>query len=121
MNIISEVKAERKRQIVSEGYTPEHDDLHVTEALMQAALCYEANAMGWDAVRRKDGAPANWPWEASSWKPKDKRRDLVRAAALCLAEQERWVRDGFPPQAFTDTVFNRIIKQLQALDGVVNT
>ena len=30
-----------------------------------------------------------WPWAASWWKPKNRRRDLVRAAALIVAEIER--------------------------------
>jgi hypothetical protein len=115
VNVIEEILSERKRQIEVEGYTTEHDDRHVTEALMEAALCYEANAMGWDLVRRKDGAPSNWPWEASSWKPKDKRRDLIRAAALCLAENERWNRDGFPDQAFTKMVFERCVREIESL------
>ena len=37
------------------------------------------------------GAPFGWPhtWDASWWKPKDRRRDLVRAGALIIAEIER--------------------------------
>ena len=30
-----------------------------------------------------------WPWAAEWWKPKDCRRNLVRAGALILAEIER--------------------------------
>ena len=30
-----------------------------------------------------------WPWNEAAWKPKDARRDLVRTAALIVAEIER--------------------------------
>lgn len=30
-----------------------------------------------------------WPWDREWWKPKDRRRNLVRAAALLIAEIER--------------------------------
>jgi hypothetical protein len=30
-----------------------------------------------------------WPWHDDWWKPKDRRRDLIRAAALIVAEIER--------------------------------
>jgi hypothetical protein len=30
-----------------------------------------------------------WPWADKDWKPKDRRRDLIRAAALIVAEIER--------------------------------
>jgi hypothetical protein len=33
--------------------------------------------------------PQQWPWLSKWWKPKDRRRDLVRAAALVIAEIER--------------------------------
>lgn len=45
-----------------------------------------------DAIRMAIGepkAPKNWPWNAEWWKPSDRRRNLVKAAALILAEIER--------------------------------
>lgn len=33
--------------------------------------------------------PRTWPWEAKWWKPKTVREDLVRAAALLIAEIDR--------------------------------
>lgn len=30
-----------------------------------------------------------WPWEEEAWRPKNPRHDLVKAAALILAEIER--------------------------------
>jgi hypothetical protein len=39
--------------------------------------------------------PALWPWEVAGWKPTagHRRRELVKAAALLLAEIERIDRD----------------------------
>ncbi len=41
------------------------------------------------AAENADKPPRSWPWDASWWKPKDRRSDLVRAAALLVAEIER--------------------------------
>lgn len=41
-----------------------------------------------------------WPWDKSWWKPKGARRDLIRAAALIVAEIERIDRaDTLTPEA----------------------
>ncbi|WP_284459713.1 hypothetical protein [Cupriavidus campinensis] len=84
-----DVLAERQRQIGAEGWTPEHDDEHIPGTLSQAAGCYiEWN--GYEQSVVPEGAiPINWPWAADWWKPKDERRNLVRAGALILAEIER--------------------------------
>ncbi|KAB2676748.1 hypothetical protein F9K85_09640 [Brucella tritici] len=50
-----------------------------------------------EAVRMAIGAPKapkNWPWNAEWWKPSDRRRNLVKAAALILAEIERLDREA---------------------------
>ncbi|WP_404991205.1 hypothetical protein [Cupriavidus pauculus] len=84
-----DVLAERQRQISAEGWTPEHDDEHIPGTLSQAAGCYiEWN--GYEQSVVPEGAiPINWPWAVDWWKPKDERRNLVRAGALILAEIER--------------------------------
>jgi hypothetical protein len=79
-----DVLDERKRQQSAEGWTPEHDDLHDTGELAIAAACYCA-AVG---PSKTGGTPIAWPWPGF-WKPKDRRNNLVRAAALLLAEIER--------------------------------
>jgi hypothetical protein len=86
---LEDVVAERRRQINEEGWTAEHDDLHTADHLVKAAICY-----CWSAISppHKKGAPSYWPWDLSWWKPKGRRRDLVRAAALILAEIERMDR-----------------------------
>lgn len=87
-----DVKAERQRQIDAEGYVPEHDDEHDKDlALPRAAACYALAGTGGNGpfwITHLQVPQQVWPyrWE---WKPKDRRSNLVRAAALLLAEIER--------------------------------
>lgn len=83
---ILDVMAERQRQQSVEGWAPEHDDEHCNGELAMAAVCY-INDTG--AVNRNGGKPWGWPWHASWWKPDTRRRNLVKAGALILAEIER--------------------------------
>lgn len=85
---VRDVAAERRRQIELEGWTPEHDDEHTHGELAQAAACYALNVQ---RIPIRCGDSTLWPkgWGASWFRPKDRRRDLVRAAALLLAEIER--------------------------------
>lgn len=104
MNAIESIAAERERQKALEGWTDEHDDYHSTGALARAAACYCFVANEQDDVKRahvdalygvKRGfssiIASLWPheWAAQWFKPKDARRDLVRAGALIVAEIER--------------------------------
>jgi len=80
-----DVLAERQRQIEIEGWTPEHDEEVNTDGeLVRAAVCYAVLALHDDW----------WPWADVWWKPKNRRRDLVRAAALIIAEIDRLDRTG---------------------------
>lgn len=81
-NALADVVIER--QIVEEGYDEKHDSDHTDSELAQAAAAYALQAAG-----RNDLALDNWPWDSESFKPKDRRSNLVRAAALILAEIER--------------------------------
>lgn len=85
--------AERQRQIDAEGFTTEQDDAYQAGDLADAAACY--------ALHKPDQVEASrlawWPWAASWWKPKDRRRNLVKAAALILAEIERLDRAALTP------------------------
>lgn len=74
---------ERLRQRRVEGWTPEHDDRHTNGELADAAALYASLQ-----VRHLTGFEV-WPWAAEWWKPTDRRRDLVKAGALILAEIER--------------------------------
>jgi len=83
---LNDIAAERKRQIEVEGWTPEHDDEHSGGEMGMAAACYaDPSPSKWGA----GGVPIAWPWKSNWWKPRDRRRDLVRAGALIVAEIER--------------------------------
>ena len=88
---IRDVMAERLRQVNEEGWTATLDDRYEYGELAKAAACYACEAIKSDYLRRMDAfsVPTDWPWGGDSWKPKDPRRDLVRAAALLIAEIER--------------------------------
>jgi hypothetical protein len=88
-----DVFMERKRQVMAEGWSPQHDDEHDAGELAAAGAAYAFNAA--DQLyphSQGDGnneQPIVWPWDSKWWKPKGPRRDLVRAAALLIAEIER--------------------------------
>lgn len=83
--IVGEVVRERYRQL-ERGYDAEHDATNGRGELADAASCYAWNV----AHPQPPGlAPFGWPWEAESWNPTTSRRDLIKAAALILAEIER--------------------------------
>lgn len=90
--VIDEIATERRRQIVVEGYGPEHDDRHVDGDLARAAACYALHA---SREVPAEPHPRHFPldWE---WKQKGRRRDLVRAAALIAAEIDRLDRMAQP-------------------------
>lgn len=104
---VRDVAAERLRQVEEEGWTPEHDDVHESGELAAAAACYayhttSMRAAGYSVTRYEDRPPLDlyhpyrsmWPWDEAWWKPKDRRRDLVRAGALIVAEIERLDRQA---------------------------
>lgn len=92
MTVIDEIAAERRRQLEAEGWTLDHEDSQQQGELARAAGCYALQA-GWSQDPRASSwpidAPGAWPWADEWWKPKDVRRDLLRAAALIVAEIER--------------------------------
>lgn len=103
-HIVDEIRNERRRQVEQEGWTPEHDDKHIHGQMALAAASYAIKAADtWPvqaSVRVSFGgnsqhagqfvlATMMWPWAERLWKPKGARADLVRAAALIVAEIER--------------------------------
>lgn len=82
----ADVLAERHRQITVKGWTPEHDDTYTCGELSGAAISY---------IEPME-AVFYWPaeWHDDSFKPSDERRNLVKAAALLLAEIERLDRQS---------------------------
>lgn len=84
-NVLEEVYSERRRQVDREGWAPQHDDEHDEGEMAFAAAAY--------ATYQDDPAsnyvPGLWPWAAEWWKPTTRRRNLIKAAALIIAEIER--------------------------------
>lgn len=81
-----DVLTERHRQVSEEGYDsghdrgPDHDD----GQLATAAAAYALHGKFFDHI------PATvWPWDHTLFKPRARRDNLVRAAALILAEIDR--------------------------------
>jgi len=104
MTPIEEIAAERRRQVEREGYDTAHDDAHTDGSIADAAASYaqtkpvleikveyEWPTRGEYRVAVEYDVPMTWPssWHARRWKPKDRRRDLIRAGALIVAEIER--------------------------------
>lgn len=79
--------AERRRQVLQEHFSLAHDDKHVGEELALAAAYYAV-----PPIHRFDvSAERFWPWD-HEWRkptPKDRRRELVKAVALLVAEDQR--------------------------------
>jgi len=104
---IQDVIAERKRQIKEEGWTAGHDNGHRCGELARAGACYavgkdwvhisrqinssrgaDLNCYQYDFTRPAPGQ-ITWPWDEEWWKPTTRRRNLVKAAALIIAEIDR--------------------------------
>ena len=90
------IAAERTRQVLGEGWTPDHDRRHAPGALAAAGGAYiicaqrqlAAGTAG-DAQALAELPPPWWPFEPSWWKPKDPIRNLIRGGALAAAEVDR--------------------------------
>lgn len=80
------IAEERERQISDEGYSSEHDHLHPSYVLAKAGVAYALL----DIPKKRDVAMKTyWPWERAQFKPKDKKRNLIRAGALIAAAIDR--------------------------------
>lgn len=102
---IQAVVAERIRQVEVEGWDAAHDDAHTPGELAIAGAAYARQAhlhLGEDSVTRlyvekpRMYVPNWWPWDVGWWKPKEFRRDLVRACALIVAEGDTFDRHRKP-------------------------
>ena len=84
-----DVVLERQRQVSNKGYSLYRDDGYTSGELARAASVY-ARLAGQPRTMSTD-----WPWAPETFKPSaDRRRDLVKAGALILAEIERLDRQS---------------------------
>ena len=104
--VLLDIAAERRRQIEKEGWSTSHDDGYHKGELAYAAACYAATTRPFKAEQKagRSYEPFTfysdlWPWFDMWWKPKDRRRDLVRAGALIVAEIERLDRENADVEA----------------------
>jgi hypothetical protein len=100
---IADIVDERLRQIDVEEWTPEHDDSHIDGSLALVAACYAAPKRIYEKIKVAFGFAFvdPWPWpsffrgneitDCTKWnkKGKTRRRQLVIAGALIVAEIER--------------------------------
>jgi len=109
--VLDEVRVERVRQEREEGFSPAHDDAHEHSELAVAAASYAL----FRASGRSLMAESIWPFGSKVWKPKDARRDLVRSAALIVAEIERLDRataNAPAPNAALDQAIEVVVEEL---------
>lgn len=99
----SDVLAERRKQHAQFGDS--HDDMATRGQIRLAAgnylgaVTYRNAGLDPHIQRDRGGVFTGWhawPWDAEWWKPTDNRRDLVKAAALIIAEIERLDRAEGP-------------------------
>lgn len=86
-----DVIAERRRQVEAEGFASERDDQYVDGQLAAASASYsiDACALSFGGRLSSPKPPSIWPWDAAWWKPAGARCNLVKSAALAIAEIER--------------------------------
>lgn len=82
-SVLTEVFDERLAQVDTHNRSQNLDDAYIDGELAKAAGAYALNAAG------QASGSLFWPWPWAQWKPKDARRDLIRSAALAVAEVER--------------------------------
>lgn len=104
MSGIALIDAERSRQMVVEGWSPEHDNQHRNGELAEAAAAY-ADLAAYQASTADNPTPLDlrrpmgWPFEAAWWKPStDPVRNLEKAGALIAAEIDRLQRSSPKPE-----------------------
>ena len=88
-SVFADIRAERDRQINTEGWDESHDDDHKDGEMAIAAGLYALNTGAVSSNAFSASLKRFWPWDWKWWKPKDPERDLIRAGALIAAELER--------------------------------
>lgn len=91
-SIYAEIDQRRQKQI-AKGYNAAHDDQHTKGeiALGAAAYCEAAGRADVYSVRigRASAFPLCWPWKPSEFRSEGPRENLLKAAAMIVAEIER--------------------------------
>lgn len=90
------IHMERCRQLEHKGWTADHDDdEHGSGELIEAAICYAAEAHFLVAPGGIPGeSKALWPWADQYWNPSPSAiRNLEKAGALIAAEIDRLRRE----------------------------
>lgn len=82
--VLEKVFSERRRQREVKGYTPEHDRRHDEGELAMAAAAFAVQSTG-----AGSGADILWPFPTLMPAYATRRRRLIVAAALIVAEIER--------------------------------
>lgn len=84
--VLNEITRERGKQ-VGKGYDASSDDRYSGYQLIDASIAYS-----WAALGHAQYGNRYWPWDAESFKPEGQRANLIKAAALLVAEIERMDR-----------------------------
>lgn len=95
--VLREIGAERRRQLMVKGFSQKHDNEHDDGAIALAAAIYASpialyrrGALPLPGTRRLNFAYSEaGPWGGGRVRRGDRRGDLVKAAALLVAEIER--------------------------------
>lgn len=88
-----DVLNERSRQVNEEGHDHYRDDCYTCGELAEAAATYALLGTAGNMVSA-DKAASIFPWDPEHLKPSSARKNMVKAAALLLAEIERIDRKG---------------------------
>lgn len=78
------VKEEREKQINKYGYTAVHDRQHHNKAVLYGALAYLNSVIYSSNVGIED-----WPFKEESFNPEGDIKNLVKAAAMIIAEIDK--------------------------------
>lgn len=113
LQAMTKIAIEREKLIMLAGFDSLHDDQQLQSELVMAANSYALNAIASDEERTRfeAAAPPAWPLDVDRWQPGDRKQDLIRAAALLVAEIERLNR--LKPES--------VDAQLKAAEVPVNT
>lgn len=88
LRVLGEILKERGKQ-AKKGYTASSDDRHTENELPQAAIAYALNAA---LPAASVQVPYFWPWDVAAFRPEGRRADMIKAAALLVAEIQRMDR-----------------------------